>query len=88
MGDQTYWNGEPARARKVTVIVGEPMRPTWWCAHLVDTERSAVEVRYGTQPRFFLDNEDGSGWHKVTIGRGSPRWGSRSLPDTSTVVDR
>lgn len=28
----------------------------------------------------YLDDRDGSGWRKVTEGRGSPRYGHRELP--------
>lgn len=80
MTDQpTYWNGEPAPARRVTVVVGPSQRPTWWCAELAGTTRAAVEVTYGGDV-FYLDDEDGSGWHKVTEGHGSPRVSHSSLP--------
>jgi hypothetical protein len=49
------------------------------------TERCAVEVNYGDQ-RFYLDNENGSAWLKVTLGFGGPEWGHRSLPDDSEVL--
>lgn len=75
---QTFWNGESTPARVVRVIVGKA-RPGWWCSGLEGQERRAVEVRYGDQ-RFYLDNEDGSGWAKVTRGLGSPRYGHKSLP--------
>lgn len=77
--EQTYWNGLPAKARKVRVVVGPSPRPTWWCAGLAGTEREAVEV-HGDGEVFYLDNEDGSGWAKVTQGRGSPIWGHSELP--------
>ena len=52
---------------------------------LKGTLRDAVEVSYhGTI--YFLDDEDGSGWLKVTEGKGSPYWTHRSLPDDSVVV--
>jgi hypothetical protein len=76
--DGTYWNGEPAEARIVRVIVGKAELPTYWYAELEGTEREVVEVKYGDQT-FYLDNEDGSGWFKVTLGRGSPRCYHASL---------
>lgn len=79
------WNGQPARARRVTVRVGDSPLPSWWCAKLAGQTRDAVEVHYGGR-RFFLDDVDGSGWRKVTDGHGSPRMASRLLPDTSTVI--
>jgi hypothetical protein len=82
---ETYWNGEPTPARKVRVRVGESPVRTWWCAPLAGSERKAVEVRYGDRV-FYLDNEDGSGWRKVTTGHGSPNVGHSGLPDTSEVV--
>jgi hypothetical protein len=75
----TYWNGEPTLARIARVIVGKSPVETWWCANLAGTEREAVEVDYHGD-KFYLDNEDGSGWRKVTFGRGSPQWGHSSLP--------
>ena len=81
----TFWNGEPCEARRVVVIVGKSLRPTWWCAPFEGQRRAAVRVTYngGT---FYLDDETGSGWHKVTSGRGSPWVGHSSLPDDSREV--
>jgi hypothetical protein len=76
---RTCWNGEPAECRKVRVIVGRSERRTWWCADLEGQERDAVEVTYADQV-FYLDNADGNGWAKVTIGRGSPGYGHAELP--------
>lgn len=82
---RTYWNGEPTSARRVIVRVGTVPVPTWWCAGLEGTERQAVEVTYGKQT-FYLDNENGSAWGKVTHGYGGPEWGHSSLPDDSEVL--
>ncbi|MGW4042991.1 hypothetical protein [Streptomyces sp. NPDC004721] len=80
----TEWNGEPCKARRVTAIVADDDRfPAYWARHLVDTRRNIVEVEYGGE-KFYLDDEDGSGWHKVTHG-GSPRWTHSNItidPDT------
>ena len=81
---KTFWNGEPCQARRVRVLVGESERSSWWCARLVGTTREAVEVTYGGQA-FYLDNEDGSGWRKVTNGKGSPQYGHKSLPVARVV---
>jgi hypothetical protein len=75
----TYWNFKPTPARIVRVIVGKSPRPTWWCAAFEGQEREAVEVTYGGA-KFYLDNEDGSGWEKVTDGRGGPNWSHSELP--------
>lgn len=79
MTEPTFWNGEPCAARKTRVIVGKAPRDTWWCAKLAGQERAAVEVKYQGQT-IYLDNEDGSGWVKVTIGRGSPSYYHASIP--------
>jgi hypothetical protein len=75
---ETYWNGEPCKARRVIVIVGKAEKPTFWYANLEGQERQAVEVVYGNQT-FYLDNITDSGWDKVTVGKGSPRFRHRSL---------
>ena len=82
----TYWNGEPATCRRVRVRVGHAPAATWWCAEMEGQERRAIEVTYGDQV-FFLDDEEGDGWAKVTLGRGGPQSPHRSLPDDSAVVD-
>lgn len=87
MGEQTFWNYEPTPARIVRVIVGQVETPTWWCAGLEGTERQAVEVSYPGSEPFYLDNEDGSGWRKVTQGRGGPDWGHSSLPVARVIGD-
>ena len=84
----TYWNGERCEARCVRIVVpewedGDPPK-AWWLNHVGET-RNAVEVSYGQQ-RFVLDNNDGSGWLKVTVGRGSPRCASWHLPDRCEIV--
>lgn len=72
---RTYWNGEPADCRRVRVLVAPS---SGWAAEFVGTTRNAVEVRYFDEP-FYIDDEDGSGWFKVTTGWGGPGWGHRSL---------
>lgn len=84
-GQNVRWNGEPAYGRKVYVRVGSVGKPTYWYAGMEGTRRKAVEVEYEGQT-FFLDNEDGQGWHKVTAGLGSPQAGHLSLPNDSRVV--
>jgi hypothetical protein len=81
----TYWNGEPAECRQVIVRVGKSPVSTWWCADLEGKERRAVDVTSAGQV-FYLDNEDGSAWAKVTVGRGSPGYGHRGFPNDSELV--
>lgn len=88
MTAKTYWNGEPCKARLVEVTVGNSPRQTWWCAELEGQRRQAVEVEYGGG-KFYLDNKDGSGWRKVTVGRGSPAFYHASVPvdDAASVSE-
>jgi len=83
-GPKTFWNGEPREAKRVKVIVGS-CEPGWWCHGLENTTRNAVRVGTPGKGVFYLDDEDGSGWLKVTEGRGSPQWGHRSLPVSSEI---
>ncbi len=83
----TRWNGEPARAVKIAVMVARaPEFPHYWADQYVDTIRQAVRVDYGSQ-HFYLDNEDGTGWRKVTDGRGMPNWPHRNLAITVEVPE-
>jgi hypothetical protein len=84
---ETFWNGEPAVAVRVRVIVGESPMESWWCADLAGTERDAVRITYprGTEP-FYIDDEGGIGWAKVTAGRGAPTVFNRGLPVAREVT--
>lgn len=84
--EDTFWNGEPAAAKRVTVIVGAPLLPSWWCARLEGTRRKAVAVAQGGRV-LLLDDQDGTGWQKVTWGQGLAQWPHRDLPASSVVVD-
>jgi hypothetical protein len=77
--EQTYWNGEPCKATIVRVIVGPALKPTYWYAGLQGKEREAVRIEYADCEPFYIDNEDGSGWLKVTVGFGTPMYGHGSL---------
>lgn len=76
---RTYWSGQPCAAREVRVIVADaPEFPRYWAREFVGQEREAVEVQAHGE-KFYLDNEDGRGWRKVTVGKGSPQWGHGTL---------
>lgn len=88
-GPVTYWNLKPTPAKVVRVIVGKA-QPGWWCEGLEGTEREAVMVDLGNTCMFldneaFDDHKAGAAWLKVTAGRGSPRYGHRSLPVARVV---
>jgi hypothetical protein len=85
---QTYWNGEPADCRKVTLVVAEPVEmPEHWLhgTGLIGKRVKAVEVPYW-QGTMYLYDEDGSGWFKVTEGFGGPYWAHRNLDPVDGTV--
>lgn len=90
VGEETFWNGEPVFCRKVLIVVGDPgfYHPNSWVVDIVGQEREAVEVTRPGEGSFYLDNEDGSGWRKVTVGKGSPAYGHRNLPAAQVIEGR
>jgi hypothetical protein len=100
MTEATFWNGVPCEARRVRVRVGDSgrFRAPWFAPHVGEL-RDAVEILHpsrahrarlltGVHPgAFYIDDEDGSGWAKVTDGRGSPHAGHRGL-DAAFVLER
>jgi len=85
---KTYWNGEETPAVKVRVVVGAARDgdpPAAWWRKIVGQVRDAVKVTYHGES-FYLDNQTGLGWSKVTMGRGSPAWGHSSLPNNSLEI--
>lgn len=88
MAEETFWFGKPCEAVKVRVIVADTGRfPNAWfrLQNLVGTERAAVRITHNDET-FYLDDEDGSGWRKVTTGLGRPQVGHASL-DVEREVD-
>lgn len=83
-----YWNGLATKIRKVRGTVpewDESYPPLAWWRDLCGLEVEAVEVvldgvNFGGG-RAYLYNTDGSGWFKVTEGKGSPRVEHKGLPD-------
>lgn len=77
---ETFWQNEKVDARRVVVIVGDSDRfPNYWARSMVGTERVAVEITpVGGKP-FYLDDENGEAWRKITVHHGSPLRGHRSL---------
>lgn len=77
----TFWNGLPTIAVRGTAVVADaPQFPQYWARHLIGQRISVVLVALdGVNAGggiTYLDDRDGSGWHKVTEGHGSPRWAS------------
>lgn len=80
--EETFWNGLPTpAARGTAVVAAAPEFPQYWAkAEGIVGERIPVVrvvldgVNYGGGVTY-LDDRTGSGWAKVTNGRGSPRYG-------------
>lgn len=74
MSEETFWNFEPCEAEKVTITVAAmPEFAGYWAAEqgLVGTRHPAIKVTY-KKTVFYLDDQFGKGWRKVTEEQGSP----------------
>lgn len=65
---ETFWNGRPCLADIGSVIVGEPLAKSWWCAAIVGLRVQVVRVRQGGK-RLFLMNEAYTCAADTTVGR-------------------
>ncbi|MER7971048.1 hypothetical protein ABTX35_18975 [Streptomyces sp. NPDC096080] len=85
---ETRWNGDPCTARRRRAVVTDNTAfPAYWARHLTGTLRDVVEVTYAGHT-FYLDDEDGSAWRKVTTG-GSPQTEHRTITiDPCTIQAR
>lgn len=96
-----YWNGLPTSARRARVRVPQH-DPTihaplaWWrfgseigppCeGQVVDAVIVELDgVNYGGGIAVLYDG-DGTGFEKITTGRGGPMWPHKQLPDECEVV--
>lgn len=84
-GPKTFWNYMGVNAVRVNVVVASSIPDGWWCAGLENTVRRAVRITTDAST-FYIDDEDGFGWHKVTKGMGSARLPHRSLPVSREVA--
>jgi hypothetical protein len=89
MSVDTYWNGEPCEARRISCVMADsPEFPRFWGRHLVGDRVDAVEVRYNGE-KFFIYDEHGEGWAKVTTGKGSPSVAHKNMrPEPKTLIWR
>lgn len=83
-GPGTFWNGLPTRARRGTAMVADaPEFLLYWARGIVGDRIEVVEVVLeGVNAGggiTYLDDRLGDGWRKVTDGRGSPRFGHRTV---------
>lgn len=85
------WSGYKCKARRVIIEVGEARLPTFWYAPFVGQEMRAVEITT-THPfpeeTFYIADEDGNGWHKVTVEGGGPHWGHLSVNAARVIRER
>lgn len=75
------WNFEPCIAARGTgVVLDAPTVPVFWARveGLVGERIPVVQVSYYDQ-LFYLDDRGGRGWHKLTYGAGSPKFGHANL---------
>lgn len=75
-----YWNGLPAEITPVTYEIGPHNidAALWWSKRLEGKRRQGLRITQdGTS--FIIDNEYGDGHYKVTIGKGSPTHGHKSV---------
>lgn len=80
----------PCACARVLVTIGAPPDhdvPLAWWKGLEGTERRAVMVVLAGQPPFFLDDENGEGWSKVTVARGMPWHGHRAIWPANVLRD-
>ena len=68
--DTAQWNGKPCQARTVLIELADcPQYQNYWARAIVGQERNAVEVTVGDHV-FYMDNQDGTGYAKITAGCG------------------
>lgn len=75
-----YWNGEPKAIFTACIVrlLSDDKHPLWWQNAFPGKEIQGIEVRFSTEI-WIISNDDGTGYHKVTKGLGSPQCGHKSL---------
>lgn len=78
---EAWWAGIESSLAKHIPDLPEPIDLQGVLVPAVIVRREDVMATY------ILYDGDGSGWYKVTIGKGGPRWGSRDLPQDSVIME-
>lgn len=82
-----FWNGEPTATFTACIIKPKENkeRPMHWYNPFAGQEMQAIEFTQDGQT-CVIYNQDGTGYHKVTIGLGSPRCGHKSFDAGYEIV--
>lgn len=79
------WDGADVKATEMIVVVGDSGHPNYWAKGFIGMRRRAVKCVRDKQI-WYLDDEDGQGYVKVTLGQGSMGYGHRTLYVSEEVV--
>jgi Fe-S cluster assembly scaffold protein SufB len=82
-----YWNGQPtAQFEGVTYEVTHIERtPLHWQNSLVGTRRQGLRIEYEGHT-WYIDNENGEGFYKLTEGKGMWTSGHKSVENPVNVI--
>ena len=80
------WNNLPVAARVVNVVIGTAPKETWWTTGMEGKRRKVVEVSQADK-QYYLDFEDGKCVWKLTMGRGAPALGYKTVPVERVLED-
>lgn len=80
----TYWNGlETEAIRGTAIVAAAPEFFQYWAKDLIGQRIDVVRVILDGVNLgggiAYLDDRDGEGWVKVTLGQGSPRYPHKSV---------
>jgi len=81
-----YWNGENATFVGVTYEVTKSEGPLHWQNRHIGQRREGIQITYGKET-WIIDNQFGDGYHKVTVGLGSPTCGHKSVFNPINVFE-
>lgn len=75
-----YWNGIKCEMEviRIRLIESNDVPLLYWGKPFYGQDRQAIRV-FAQGGSFVIDNEDGMGYNKLTVGMGSPRYGHRSI---------
>lgn len=73
-----FWNGEPCIFYPIEYTVKESNVISHWFNRFVGQKRQGLKVEYDGG-NFFIDNQHGDGYYKLTKGKGSVKCGHKSI---------
>lgn len=66
-----FWGGKPCKAFFYRAMITKNDKPLYWGNAFAGKQRQIIEIVFPSREPFYIDNEDGTGYHMITAMKGN-----------------